>query len=169
LEPHTGDNVVFVPGAADVLNASLKIIALWSADLPELTVVLGPLVPEGRRRTVFNVASALRNVSILCAPANFAGIIAGAGMVICSASVTAYEALAMRKKTAVFSVAPNQSGLGRVLQDMGAAHDIGDWLDVSCEKILRALAFDPDDDILGVLVNKRGSLECAKELSRLSG
>jgi spore coat polysaccharide biosynthesis predicted glycosyltransferase SpsG len=169
LEVSDGGYVLFVPGAADVLSASERAAGLWGADMPRLSVVLGPLVPEDRKIRAMKAAAGLPNVSILQNPDNFPGILANAGTVICSASVTAYESLALRKKTAVFSVAPNQSGLGGMLHEMGAAYDIGEWKDVSAGKIAGALGFHPKRDVLDRLVNRRGALECARELMRLGG
>jgi spore coat polysaccharide biosynthesis predicted glycosyltransferase SpsG len=169
LEAADGDYVLFVPGAADVLNASKRVIGLWGRDMPRLLVVLGPLAPVDRWAGAAEAAAELPNVSILRAPDNFASVLAGAGTVICSASVTAYESLALRKKTAVFSVAPNQGGLGAILGGMGAAYDMGEWKDVSAGRISGALGFRPKRDVLDRLVNRRGALECAKELMRLGG
>jgi spore coat polysaccharide biosynthesis predicted glycosyltransferase SpsG len=169
LDAADGDYVLFAPGAADVLSASEEAIGLWSPNMPKLSVVLGPLAPDDRKIRAMEAAAKLPNVSILRNPGNFADILANAGVVICSASVTAYEALALRKKTAVFSVAPNQRGLGGMLHEMGAAYDIGEWKDVSAEKISAALDFHPNRVVLDNLVNRRGALECAEELMRLGG
>jgi spore coat polysaccharide biosynthesis predicted glycosyltransferase SpsG len=164
LEPSCGDYVLFVPGAADVLNAAERAIELWALDFPELIVVLGPHVPIERCSDAKMAAEGRANISVLRDPEDFPNLLANAGFVICSASVTAYEALAMRKKTAVFSVAPNQEGLGEILRGLGAAYNIGDWRSVSRDIIRDAFTFSPDDDILERLVNRRGALECAKEL-----
>ncbi|MDR3255886.1 MAG: hypothetical protein LBT31_10010 [Synergistaceae bacterium] len=169
LEPETGEYVFFVPGAADVLNAAETAIGLWEKVLPMLVVALGPLVPGDRRARVTRAAEGRANVSVLSDPPNFPSLLANAGAVFCSASVTAYEALAMRKKTAVFSVAQNQDGLGGILRRLMAAYDIGDWKGVSRGKIRDALAFCPDGAVLDGLVNGRGALECAAELVRLFG
>jgi spore coat polysaccharide biosynthesis predicted glycosyltransferase SpsG len=159
-----GDYVLFVPGASDVMDAAEQLLEMWREDWPQLVIALGALVPEGRRRRAAGAAEGLRNVTVKVAPENFVGLMAGAGAVICSASVTAYEALAMQKKTAVFSVAQNQEGLGEILEKIGAAYNLGEWKDVSRGKISRALAFVPGAVVLNNLINKTGSLICAKEL-----
>jgi hypothetical protein len=51
---------------------------------------------------------------------------------------------------------------------MGAAFDLGEWSGVSKRELSGALAFRPKLNVLDNLVNKRGALECAKELLRLA-
>jgi spore coat polysaccharide biosynthesis predicted glycosyltransferase SpsG len=167
LAPEEGSYVLFVPGAADVAETALDMAAWWREGLPELAIALGPLVSPSRAEAVRETASAAGNVKILHAPGEFPAILSRAKFVICTASVTAYEALAMEKKTAVFFVAANQDKLGGLLEEMGAAYNIGEWRVASREKIERALSFSPGGTVLRGIVNPRGAIACAEELLRL--
>lgn len=162
--PVTGDSILFVPGAADVLDTASQILGLWSADWPKIEIVLGALVPLVRRNAARDAVSLRENISLLVAPANFAQMMAGAAAVVCSASVTAYEALAMRKKLAVFAVAANQQGLGRILHDLGAAYDLGDWRDVTQQKLYDFFDYRQNRVVLETLVDPKGALRAAGEI-----
>jgi spore coat polysaccharide biosynthesis predicted glycosyltransferase SpsG len=164
VEPKRGNYAVFVAGASDTANASEGIIKLWRKGWPDLLVILGPLVSKGAAKLVLDGANSLPNARVKTAPENFAELLAGAGCVICSASVTAYEALALRKKTAVFTVAANQRGLGEKLRAMKAAYAFGEWDSVNEAALLDFFSFKPDENRLSSLVNPLGALSCAKEL-----
>jgi spore coat polysaccharide biosynthesis predicted glycosyltransferase SpsG len=129
-------------------------------------VVLGALVDRRRAAQIESDAYVLSNVHVKIAPDDFVDLLAGAGGVICSASVTAYEALALKKRVAVFSAADNQSGLGRILHGMKTAYDLGDWRMADENSIRGFFSFDPDIVKLSGLVNPRGALKCAEELLR---
>lgn len=163
-KPRKGRGVLFVPGASDVLGCSKDMIGLWRPEWPRLTVALGALVPEGERRVAARAAENCRNVNVLSAPSDFPSLLADAEMVVCSASVTAYEALAMQKRLAVFSAASNQEGLGRKLSRIGAAYDLTDWKSVNAGMISEALDFSPQRGVLENLVRKDGAMRCAQEL-----
>jgi spore coat polysaccharide biosynthesis predicted glycosyltransferase SpsG len=164
-----GGYVLFVPGAADVANAAETIIGWWREDLPELIIACGSLVSGEARNSLVREAGKSGNISVMPSPENFAEIMAGARIVICTASVTAYEALALRKRLAVFTVADNQLGLGERLEGIGAACNLGSWSGVTQNSIEAALAFEPDRDVLRNLVNPRGAVECAGELIGIDG
>lgn len=167
IHPSEGDYILFVPGAADVANASGWLAGQWRPGWPRLLVVLGPLVPDGRYGQIEASVPDGADVTLLSAPENFPAILANAGMVICSASVTAYEALAMGKRTAVFSVAANQEGLGEELSGMGVAFDLGKWQNVTMDKVAESLRFAPDADRLENQVDKKGALNCADEMIKM--
>jgi spore coat polysaccharide biosynthesis predicted glycosyltransferase SpsG len=169
LRPKDGDYALFTAGASDVLNCSSDISNLWRADMGRLIVVLGPLVSEEIKLRVLREASGKRGVDALAAPDNFASLLARAGFVISSASVTAYEALSLGKKLAVFTAAANQRGFGEILSGIGAAYNLGDWQDVNTESLREALKFSPNRDALKGLVNKRGACVCAEEIVRRMG
>ena len=169
MAPKTGNYVLFVPGAADVAGSAAKIAGMWPEDAEKLVITLGPLVPERRRKEASTASLGRGNVEILDSPADFPALLAGAGRIICSASVTAFEALAMEKKIAVFTVADNQRGLGEYLKKIGAAFDLGCWESVGPDSIKAALRFEPDNEILKGLVNKRGALACAEAIVDLLG
>lgn len=164
LRPKAGDYTLFTAGASDVLNCSADISGWWRGDMGRLIVVLGPLVSEEAKLRVLRETSGKRGAEVLAAPDNFASLLAHAGFIISSASVTAYEALSLGKKLAVFTAAANQRGFGEILSGIGAAHDLGDWRDVNIESIREALMFSPDEDTLRGLVNKRGACACAEAI-----
>jgi spore coat polysaccharide biosynthesis predicted glycosyltransferase SpsG len=169
LRPKDGDYTLFTAGASDVLNCSADISSLWRTDMGRLIVVLGPLISEETKLRVLRETSGKRGVEVLAAPDNFASLLARAGFVISSASVTAYEALSLEKKLAVFTAAANQRGFGEILSGIGAAYDLGDWQDVNTESIRDALKFSPNKDTLKGLVNKRGACVCAGEIVKVLG
>ncbi|MDR0653011.1 MAG: hypothetical protein LBG12_06865 [Synergistaceae bacterium] len=169
LQPKDGDYVLFTAGASDVRNCSVDISRWWSGDMMRLIIVLGPFVTEEVKLRVLRETSGKRSVEVLAAPDNFASLLAHAGFVISSASVTAYEALSLEKKLAVFTVVANQHGLGEVSSGIGAACNLGDWRDVNMGSIREALKFSPDKDALRGLVNKRGACVCAEAIARGMG
>ena len=169
MEPRPGNYALFVPGAADVAGSAADIAGMWPEDACKLVIVLGPLVPVRRGDEARAAARGRGNVEIAASPQDFPSLLAGAGRVICSASVTAYEALAMEKPTAVFTVADNQRGLGEYLSGIGAAFDLGEWRDAGPDSIRDALRFAPNREALKGLVNKRGALACAEAIMDIMG
>jgi spore coat polysaccharide biosynthesis predicted glycosyltransferase SpsG len=169
VAPEDGDYVLFAPGAADVAGSAVDVAGWWSGGMPRLVIVLGSLVAPEKLSAVRDAASCKNNVKIMPSPPDFVRLLSGAGFVVCTASVTAYEALAMRKRTAVFAVADNQSGLGKALNCMGAACDLGLWADATREKLEAAIKFEPRSGSLDGLVNPKGALGCADAISRISG
>jgi spore coat polysaccharide biosynthesis predicted glycosyltransferase SpsG len=169
MAPSEGDYVLFVPGAADVLGASAEIARLWPRGQKKLVVVLGALVPDARVEETISAAAGKKNVEVTRNPSDFPALAAGASFVICSASVTAYEVLAMRKRTAVFTAAANQEGFGEKLEMLGAAFNIGAWKNISQARLEEAMSFRPDEKILDGLVNPRGALECARKIVEVPG
>jgi spore coat polysaccharide biosynthesis predicted glycosyltransferase SpsG len=166
MAPEDGDYVLFVPGAADVAGSAAVAAAVWRGGMCRLVIALGPLVSEARIEETMRAAEGKDNVKILAPPRDFAKLLAGAGFVICTASVTAYEALAMRKRVAVFSAAGNQLGLGGILSGMGAACDMGSSGDITSDSLEDALRFVPKRGVGDGLVNPRGALDCALEILR---
>jgi spore coat polysaccharide biosynthesis predicted glycosyltransferase SpsG len=169
LGPKDGDYVLFTAGASDVLGCSADISRRWRGDMGRLIVVLGPLVSEEVKLRVPRETSEKGSVEVLAAPDNFASLMAHAGFVISSASVTAYEALSLGKKLAVFTAAANQRGFGEILSGIGVAYNLGDWCDVNMGSIQKALEFSPDEDALRGLVDKRGACACAEAIVRRMG
>jgi spore coat polysaccharide biosynthesis predicted glycosyltransferase SpsG len=161
-----GDYVLFVPGSADVAGSAAALAEWWKGDMGKLSIVLGPLVPEIRRENTFRAACGKENIEILTSPHDFASLLAGARFVICSASVTSYEALALEKRTAVFSAADNQRNIGETLSGIGASCFLGDWTSVTPVSIRDALSFTPRREVLRGLINKRGALASAESIVR---
>jgi hypothetical protein len=69
----------------------------------------------------------------------------------------------------VFCAADNQRGLGKILMNLGAAFDLGDWSGVTPDSIKTALRFAPDAKALRGLVNKRGAITCAEKITTVLG
>ncbi len=105
------DYIFFVAGASDTANVTIKIISWWKENWPPLVAILGPLVPKDYILSCQTVVQNKANVTALQAPAEFLRLMNRARKVICTSSVTAYEALALRKNIAVFQVAQNQVGI----------------------------------------------------------
>lgn len=169
IEPAGGEYVMFVPGASDVAGSAQAIAGWWRSDWGRLVIALGPLTPDAVITGTKRAASGKVGVEILVSSPKFPRILANAGRVICSASVTANEALAMEKPVAVFSAADNQRGLGKILERRGAAYDLGDWGGVTPDSIEAAIGFTPDRAVLRGLVNKRGALVSAGEIMKVLG
>jgi spore coat polysaccharide biosynthesis predicted glycosyltransferase SpsG len=162
--PSDGGYVLFAPGAADAANAVSSVIKWWRPDWPKLIAVRGGFAPKEADMSGGEKIAAKTNATIVSDPENFANLLAGASLVICTASVTAYEALALKKRAALFTVADNQLGLGEYLRKLKAAHFIGSWDSADQSKIEDAIAFNPDPVILEGLVNRRGAILCAEEI-----
>ncbi|MDR1514365.1 MAG: hypothetical protein LBS45_01610 [Synergistaceae bacterium] len=167
LTPEERDYVLFSPGAADVAGAAQDIARWWDASWPALVIVLGPLVSVRSLHAVGEISSGRENIKVLHNPSDFPLVLSRARLVICTASVTAYEALAMEKNTVVFSVAQNQSGFGERLERMGVALDLGCWHDMKPDDIHGALSYKADHHSLKDLVKKDGARFCARELLQL--
>ncbi|MDR0649350.1 MAG: hypothetical protein LBF92_08465 [Synergistaceae bacterium] len=169
LEPEERDYVLFAPGAADVADTAFDMACWWGADWPPLVIAQGPLVSPARLEAVREVSLGRGNIEIFHGSDDFPLLLSRARLVICTASVTAYEALAMGKRVAVFSVAPNQDGFGEKLARMGAALDLGRWKDIGRGDIYGALSYEPDASSLEGLVKKDGALNCARRILELLG
>jgi spore coat polysaccharide biosynthesis predicted glycosyltransferase SpsG len=169
LDPAEGEYVMFAPGASDAAGSAPTVAGWWRSDWGRLVTALGPLTPGEVIAETRWAASGKNNVEILISPPRFPYILANAGRVICSASVTANEALAMEKPVAVFSAAENQRGLGKILECRGVAYDLGNWSEVTPDSIEAAIAFSPNRAALRGLVNKRGALVCAGDIVKILG
>jgi Spore coat polysaccharide biosynthesis protein, predicted glycosyltransferase len=161
LPTATGDYILFIAGASDVLNASGDIASLWREEWPPLCIVQGGFVPPAFRETVKGIVRRRKNITLLVAPDNFANLVAGAGTVFCTASVTAYEALSLKKNVVLFDVVENQKGMGELLADIKAAYYLGHWSNVDRMKIQTALDFQADSSTLDGLVAPSGARNCA--------
>ena len=123
----SGEDVLFVAGASDMAGATESVLRWWDGSWPPLSAVLGPLVDASLRRRCRAAADGKENVTLLEAPSDFLERMARSGRVICTSSVTAYEALALDRPLAVFQVADNQRGIGEAIQARGLGIDLGFW------------------------------------------
>jgi len=169
ISPSDGGYVLFAPGAADIADTVSAVIKWWRPNWPRLIAVQGALTPQSARLPAEEIASGKNNVFVKRDPDDFVLLAAGASLVICTASVTAYEALAMRKRVALFTVADNQEPTAEYLRGRNAAYVMGPWESVCPEMLENALSFEPDKNALHNLVNPRGAVDCAKQIKRLFG
>lgn len=156
--------VIVIPGASDVAEANASFVEWWSDELPDLVVVCGPYVGDSYHDRVVRLSEKKTNVQVLRAPKDLPRLIANAGTVICTASVTMNEALALKKKTLIFSVADNQEMEGTDLHYKRCVCDLGRWGDVSRDDLISALSFVPDQKALEALVDPRGAIRCARAI-----
>ncbi len=164
METQEGDDVLLIPGAADVMNVGATLIQWWEPEWPALQVVSGPFVSRGRKNALVDAAKGKKNVTVLDTPDDLPNRMACAGIVLCTASVTMYEALALRKKTAVFAVAENQMGDQSFLSDGEAVCDLGFWGSVGKRDMEKVFRFQPNRQRLDDLVNPRGAILCAEQI-----
>ncbi len=140
VEPYDGGYVLLAAGGADVQAATPAIIDVWNDCLPPLIAVLGPLCAGSVADSSSRCAERKKNVRILRNPPEFAKVLSGASVVVCTSSVTCYEALALRKPVVVFQVAENQKRIGDVIGKRRYGINLGSWGTFPPSDILRALA-----------------------------
>jgi len=158
------DYIFFVAGASDTANVTIKIISWWKENWPPLVAILGPLVPKDYILSCQTVVQNKANVTALQAPAEFLRLMNRARKVICTSSVTAYEALALRKNIAVFQVAQNQVGIALESAGQNLATDMGFWGTFGPEEIERFL-YSPMT-LPPPVVNPQGADAAAEELKK---
>lgn len=156
--------VLLIPGASDVAGVGDTVAGWWKAEWPMLKLVCGPLVSKDKELSIRNIAEDKQNISVLRSPENLPVLIAQADVVVCSASVTMYEALALNKKTAIFTVADNQIGADSYLSENNLAYNLGLWSQVAQNSFAEIFSFEPARNSLEHLVNPKGALKCAGEI-----
>ena len=162
VEPYDGGYVLLVAGGADVQAATPAIIDMWNDALPPLIAVLGPLCAGSIADSSSRSAERKRNVRIFRNPPEFADVLSGASVVLCTSSVTCYEALALRKPVVVFQVAENQKRIGDVIGEKRYGINLGWWGTVASAEVFHALTqpiLPPVD-----CVNLRGAQRVADTL-----
>lgn len=127
LVPVNGGTVLVVPGASDMNNVGEAFAGWWQPGWPSGELVLGPLVGEEQFLRTSSVVLDKGNISVLRDPPDLPERMAKAGLVICTSSVTSYEALSLRKPMAVFQVAENQNRIGEEIQRQGLGVNLGKW------------------------------------------
>lgn len=127
LAPTEEGPVLLVPGAGDVTFASEFFLSVWREEWPEALLVVGPMVEAKRAERLLEDARRCPGIEALWNPPNLAALMARAAQVLCTASVTAYEALALRKRLIVFAAAPNQRDDGEAIERRGWGRSLGDW------------------------------------------
>ncbi|NLK18548.1 MAG: hypothetical protein GX310_02005, partial [Synergistaceae bacterium] len=122
-----GNTVLIIPGASDLLNTGRQFTDWWKADWPKAEIVLGPLVSPSLAEEIAARSRKLKNFSAVRDPADLPERLAKSRAVICTSSVTSYEALSLRKPLAVFQTADNQLEIGREIEKRGLGVNLGPW------------------------------------------
>lgn len=159
---HDGDKTVLIPGAFDVAGAALDAAIWYRPSWGELILICGPFVSDAYERQICEAAHC--NVTVLRAPKDLPQIMADAKHIICTASVTMHEALALHKKTSVFAAVAGQLDGARFLGRTRAGYDLGMWSEVTPERLELAMMFEPDIEMLDRLVDIHGASRCAREI-----
>jgi spore coat polysaccharide biosynthesis predicted glycosyltransferase SpsG len=145
LTPSDDGFVLFLAGASDVAGVTVDVVTWYDTSWPPMVAVLGPMVPDDYFDKVSRMVDKKDGLTLMRAPSDFDGLMARASSVVCTSSVTCYEAMALGKPVVVFQVAENQRGIGRALSELGWGIDLGWWKDISPEILHRAIekAFPP--------------------------
>ena len=166
LEPRQGEGVLLVAGASDPSGVTGTVLSWWRRDWPRLEAVSGPLVSPQERARCHALARDRGNAEVRDAPPDLPERMARAGRVLCTSSVTCYEALGLRKPLGVFQVADNQVPIGAAVAAQGLGTNLGPWGTWGPEELDRWLRSAPSSPP-GV-VNPRGALEAAEALRRFA-
>ena len=127
LSPEEGTDLLVIPGASDMLNTLPRMVEWWGSDWPPAQMVSGPLVPLSVFEALQKTAVDRCNLSLVRDPDDLPARMARARAVICTSSVTSYEALALRKPLIVFQTADNQVEGGREIERRGLGANLGEW------------------------------------------
>lgn len=127
LKPEKGDTILIIPGASDILNTGEQFIKWWRKDWPGAELVLGPLVESSKAMRLAGAALNSPNLSVVYNPPDLPSRMAKARSVLCTSSVTSYEALALGKPLAVFQTADNQVEIGAEIERLGLGRNLGFW------------------------------------------
>ena len=155
--------VFFVAGASDVGGVTERVLGWWQPRWPHLKAVVGPLTDEESRSRCRGRAGGKPNVTLLEAPENFLEEMARSERVICTSSVTAYEALALRKPLAVFQVASNQEGIGAAIEELHLGRNLGRFGSFGADEVEAFLDLAPL--VPPAVVNPEGAKAAASALA----
>jgi spore coat polysaccharide biosynthesis predicted glycosyltransferase SpsG len=140
LAPEKGDGILIIPGASDLLNVGEQFAEWWRSDWPRAELVLGPLVERSTVEHLSEVVQILPNFSVIHNPPDLPARMARSRAVLCTSSVTSYEALALRKPLVVFQTAENQIGIGREIERRGLGTNLGFWRTWGAFELEKALS-----------------------------
>lgn len=155
--------VFFVAGASDVGGVTERVLGWWQPRWPHLKAVVGPLTDKESRSRCRGRAGGKPNVTLLEAPENFLEEMARSERVICTSSVTAYEALALRKPLAVFQVASNQEGIGAAIEELHLGRNLGRFGSFGADEVEAFLDLAPL--VPPAVVNPEGAKAAASALA----
>jgi spore coat polysaccharide biosynthesis predicted glycosyltransferase SpsG len=122
-----GERILIIPGAGDSKNTAESFARWWGKGRPSAELILGPFVEKEKVRTLSGIVQGKPNFSVTHNPLDLPQRMASARSIICTSSVTAYEALALRKPLVVFQVAENQIKLGEEIEKQGLGINLGPW------------------------------------------
>lgn len=127
VEAEDGGYCLFASGASDILDTSQGMVQMWASHWLPLVIAVGPMVSKAQRSHIETLSAAKSNVAVVYAPPDFPSLVAKARFVICTSSVTAYEALSVQKPISVFQVADNQVLVGEAIEARGVGRNLGFW------------------------------------------
>ena len=163
ITPEEGESILILLGASDPLNAGEEFVQWWKEEWPPAGLVLGPLVKRERVDSLMSAAKIKNNFTVLFNPPTLPVLMAGARAVICTSSVTSYEALALGKPLTVFQVAQNQVLIGREIAMQNLGKNLGYWGTWGQPELEGALSFSSFKPQRRA-VNARGAIEAAAAL-----
>ena len=164
LTPKKGDDVLIIPGASDLLRTSEKFVEWWESGWPCAELVLGPLVERSTAEHLAEAVDVFPNLSTVQNPPDLPARMARSRAMLCTSSVTSYEALALRKPLVVFQTAENQTGIGLEIERCGLGVNLGAWGTWSGEQLRRVLENLPPEPV--VCVNPLGACAAAEAVLR---
>jgi len=135
-----GERILIIPGAGDSKNTAESFARWWGKDWPSAELILGPFVEKEKVRTLSDIVQDKPNFSVTHNPPDLTQRMASARSIICTSSVTAYEALALRKPLVVFHVAENQIKLGEEIEKQGLGTNLGTWNAFGPEELNKAFS-----------------------------
>lgn len=160
VAPEEGESILIIPGASDPLNTGEAFLQWWKEEWPPAELVLGPLVKREQVDFFTSAAKRINNFTVLFNPPNLPILMARAKAVICTSSVTSYEALALGKPLAVFQIADNQIPIGKEISLQKQGKNLGFWGTWGQPELEEALSF-PSSEQQKRAVNARGAIEAA--------
>jgi spore coat polysaccharide biosynthesis predicted glycosyltransferase SpsG len=167
LKPEKGNFILIIPGASDILNTGEQFLKWWQKDWPGAELVLGPLVERSKAMRLAGTALNSPNLSVAYNPPDLPSRIAKARSVICTSSVTSYEALALGKPIGVFQTAENQVGIGMEIERLGLGQNLGFWGTWDEFALKSALQYLVAEQPRTNPVNPRGAESAARKISTL--
>lgn len=162
LKGMPGEKILIIPGAGDSKNTAESFATWWEKDWPTAELILGPFVGKEKVRTISDIVQGKPNVWITHNPPDLPQRMASARSIICTSSVTAYEALALRKPLVVFQVAENQKKLGEEIEKRVLGINLGPWGAFGPEELNKA--FSPVTPSLPNVVNPFGAKAAAEKI-----
>jgi UDP-2,4-diacetamido-2,4,6-trideoxy-beta-L-altropyranose hydrolase len=161
LVPQQDGNILIMPGASDLLDVSETILRWWSDEWSCAEIIVGPLVPSEKARRLKENFSSRKNILVTYNPPKLPSLMAHSRMIICTSSVTCYEALSLKKPLGIFQVAKNQIGIGNEIMRQKLGYNLGFWGTWGRAELSKLIE-TPPESIKHSIVNPKGAIEIAK-------